>query len=506
MIYKNALVSVSNKEGLVECVRNLFELGTRIVSTGGTAEILKKAGIVVESVQSQTQFPEVMNGRVKTLHPHIHIPLLARLHHAEDEKELQKRNLQHFDLLICNLYPFDSMWGSVDEKDLPEFIDVGGPSMLRAGAKNFEKITVICNVEDYSLLKSRHKLSLEQRKKLAGKAFAHLSFYDHQISKYLKGNSFEKDHPTFSLGGKFFKSLRYGENPQQSSNWYSSSKIGLHEARVIQGKELSFNNILDIQSAVDVLREFTEPCFVGVKHNNPCGVACGDSLEEAVSKGMGSDPLSIFGGIVALNQKVTLLVAQELSRIFLECIVAPSFSDDALKEFSRKKSLRILSWENLLSTSSATCVHQVDGGFLVQEKDQIQMDWKHFKMQGEKPSPSLQKDLEMAWKVCAHLKSNAISLVSQKQTVGLGMGQVDRVHAVELACLRMNKYHPQIKTPVVMASDGFFPFSDALEKAYQNGIKWVIQPGGSIKDEEIFKKAQKLGVNMLCSHRRHFKH
>ena len=507
MIYKNALVSVSHKEGLVECVRFLFESGTRIVSTGGTAQVLEKAGIKTESVSQQTQFPEVMDGRVKTLHPHIHIPLLARLRNSQDEKELRSRNLEHFDLLICNLYPFDSVVASLSEKELIEFIDVGGPSLLRAGAKNFEKITVLCDPKDYSLLQSSQKPSVEVRKKLAGKVFSHLSVYDHSISKYLSGTSFENVHSTFSLGGRFFKSLRYGENPQQKAKWYhSSSEKGLHDASVIQGKELSFNNILDVQSAVNVLRDFSDACFVGVKHNNPCGVACAKSLEKAVQEGVKADPLSIFGGIVALNREVTLEVAKALSDIFLECIVAPSYSQEALDQFAQKKSLRVIAWKNILEHSHQFCVHQIDGGFLVQEKDRVQMDWENFEIRGEQASDVIRKDLEMAWKVCAHLKSNAIALVSNQKTVGLGMGQVDRVNAVELACLRMNQYHPQIKTPVVMASDGFFPFPDSIERAVKKGIKWVIQPGGSIKDKEIFKKAQELGLNMICTYRRHFKH
>ena len=495
-IYKNALISVSNKEGLIETAQFLFESGTRIVSTGGTAQALKKAGVEVHSVSSQTHFPEVMEGRVKTLHPLIFLPLLARLNHKKDEQELKARNLQHFDLLICNLYPFESVIHSLKEKELLEWIDVGGPSMLRAGAKNFEKITVLCDPKDYPLIQNGQPLSLEKKKELAGKVFFHLSTYDSTIAHYLG-----KPLDDFSLGGRFFKKLRYGENPQQTAVWYRLSSSGLHKAQLLQGKELSFNNILDIQSAVSVMRDLGDrPCFVGVKHNNPAGAAWADHLKQAIEKGLQADPLSIFGGVVALNKEVDEDMAQILNSIFLECIIAPSYSKKALSLFEKKKKLRLLAWKDMLSPGKqGFSVHTIDGGFLVQSEDFVQI-------QNYKTNTSIQQDLEMAWKVCAHLKSNAIALVSQGQTVGLGMGQVDRVTAVELACRRMEKHHPKLKEPVVMASDGFFPFPDSVELAAEKGIQWIIQPGGSVKDPQVLKKASELGVNMICTGKRHFKH
>lgn len=548
MNYKNALISVSNKEGLLDCAKRLSQSGTRIVSTGGTAQFLSKNAIPIVSVEEQTNFPEIMGGRVKTLHPHIFLPLLARSTHSQDEQELKKRHLQHFDLVICNLYPFDQIVKE-NEKEQIELIDVGGPSLLRASAKNFEKITVICDPKDYPLLEN--PLSVEQRKSLAVKTFYHLSLYDSKIAQYFQQSMYPrfrgddvcpKDDMTVQQSqpashcfapveagiqytpskdksshtespsryvkqGSFFKKLRYGENPQQSAYWYkNSNSSGLHQAEILQGKALSFNNILDIQSALNTLREFHEPAFVGVKHNNPCGVALANSLETAIQKGLKADPVSVFGGIVSLNKKVSLKSAAQLNSIFLECIVAPDYSDDALRLLSKKKNLRILKWPKLLDSFKENLIYTIDGGFIIQTSDQVHLEWKNFKLEGPEPTKEIKKDLEMAWKVCAHLKSNAISLVSQGQTVGLGMGQVDRVTSVHLAVQRMKKHHPHLSSPVVMASDGFFPFEDSVEKASAAGIQWIIQPGGSIRDDLILQKSRSLGLHMVLTGCRHFRH
>ncbi len=502
MNYKNALISVSNKEGLVDCVKKLSQSGTRIVSTGGTAQFLSKNKIPIVPVEEQTHFPEVMDGRVKTLHPHIFLPLLARLKNSQDEKELQKRNLKHFDLVICNLYPFDQIVKD-NEKEQIELIDVGGPSLLRASAKNFEKITVICNPKDYPLLEN--PLSIEQRKDLAVKVFYHLSLYDSKIAQYFQKS--KEDSFPYVKQGSFLKKLRYGENPSQKASWYKNpNSLGLHQADILQGKALSFNNILDIQSALNTLREFQEPAFVGVKHNNPCGVALADSLEMVIEKGLKADPLSIFGGIVSLNRKVSRESAVQLTSCFLECIVAPDYSEEALELLSKKKNLRLLKWPKLLDSFKEDLIYAVDGGFIVQNSDQVHIEWENFKLEGQKPKAEIKKDLEMAWKVCAHLKSNAISLVSRGQTVGLGMGQVDRVTAVNLAIERMKKYHPHISSPIVMASDGFFPFEDSIEQAASEGIQWIIQPGGSIRDTSVIQKARSLGLHMVLTGCRHFRH
>ncbi len=502
-MYKNALISVFDKEGLVECVKSLQKLGTRIVSTGGTAQLLSEHGIPVVNITDQTQFPEVMDGRVKTLHPHVFLPLLARKDHKKDEQELNSRKLEHFDLVICNLYPFDRVTKD-QEKEQIELIDVGGPSMLRASAKNFEKITVICDPKDYNLLNQK-EITVNQRRKLASKVFDHLSRYDACIANYLKRSS--NASSDYEIRGQFFKSLRYGENPQQKSSWYSiPSQKGLHDVQVLHGKELSFNNILDLQAAVSTLREFSTPCFVGIKHNNPCGVACASNMGEAVRKGLKADPMSIFGGIVAVNRKMDQAEAEQLHPLFLECIIAPDYSKEALSLLSTKKNLRLLLWENILKRPIQSEMHKVDGGFLIQDEDQVKLDWSQVIVDGKKPSDSIRQDLEMAWKVCAHLKSNAVSLVSGQQTVGLGMGQVDRVTAVDLAIQRMKKYHPSLSSSVVMASDGFFPFEDSIVRAGEEGIQWIIQPGGSVKDKIVIQKAKELGMNIIRTGCRHFKH
>ena len=537
MSYKNALISVSNKEGLLDCAKKLSRSGTRIVSTGGTAQFLSKNGIPTALVEEQTNFPEVMDGRVKTLHPHIFLPLLARLKNSQDEKELKQRNLDPFDLVIYNLYPFDSVMKD-NEKEQIELIDIGGPSLLRASAKNFEKITVICDPKDYSLLESPS--SIEKRKGLAVKVFYHLSLYDEKIAQYFqktmdsrfRGNddvqggndnvqggnddvqggnddvqSKKEGSSSYVKQGSFFKKLRYGENPNQKASWYKSPhSSGLHQADILQGKALSFNNILDIQSALNTLREFQEPAFVGVKHNNPCGAALAGSLETAIQKGLKADPLSIFGGIVSLNRKVSLPSAVQLNSCFLECIIAPDYSEEALELFSKKKNLRLLKWPKLLDSFKEDLIYAIDGGFIVQDSDQVRMEWNSFKIEGQKPTEEIKKDLEIAWKICAHLKSNAVSLVSQGQTVGLGMGQVDRVTAVNLALERMKKHHPHLSSPIVMASDGFFPFEDSIEQAASQGIQWIIQPGGSRRDPSILQKARSLGLHIVLTGCRHFRH
>ena len=503
--YKNALVSVSDKTGVAAAVRGLAEGGARVVSTGGTARFLKEQNLPVVLVEEQTSFPEVLGGRVKTLHPHIFLPLLARLSSAEDAEELKKRNLEPFDVLICNLYPFESALEK-NEKNQIEWVDVGGPSMLRAAAKNFETITVICDPKDYSFLEK--PASLEERKFLAGKVFSYLSAYDAMIADWLSaGKNFEQN---YTLSGSFFKKLRYGENPRQKSAWYrlAGKKRGLERAKVFQGKELSFNNLRDIQAGVDVSREFSStPCFVGIKHTNPCGTAIGETLFSAVKKGIQADPVSIFGGIVVLNRRVCLESAKQLSSLFLECITAPSFEPSALDFLSKKKNLRVLAWDFFLEQGKNDwSVYNLDGGFLIQDRDEVLINWDEYKIYGSQPSEEIKKDLETAWRVSAHLKSNAVCLVSGGQTVGMGMGQVDRVSAVEQAFQRMKKNHKNIKTPVVMASDGFFPFSDSIERAALEGVRWVIQPGGSIRDQQIIEKAARLEVSLVLTGRRHFKH
>ncbi|MGZ3723008.1 MAG: bifunctional phosphoribosylaminoimidazolecarboxamide formyltransferase/IMP cyclohydrolase, partial [Bdellovibrionales bacterium] len=441
--FKNALVSVSDKAGLVEFLKPLYDGGLRIVSTGGTAKTLRDAGMNVIDVSEQTGFPECMDGRVKTLHPRIHMALLSRKDNHEDDRLLAEEDLEPFDLVIVNLYPFEAALKKKSSKaDLIENIDIGGPSLLRGSAKNFERMTVLVDPEDYKRLAAMKEVTLEERQRLAAKAFVHVSSYDAMISQALApGELF----PQFSLGGNVVQELRYGENPHQKARWYQrrGAMTGWHEAKILQGKELSYNNLLDLESALGLAREFDAPCAVAVKHNNPCGAACGATLDEAVEKCLQSDPVSVFGGIIAVNQEVTAAAAESLGKIFLECVVAPKFSAEALQVFAKKKNLRLLEWESLGLRDDFLKIQTIQGGFLVQQAERVNLWSSDWKIIGEQPSPEIRADLSFAWAAVAHLKSNAIGIVAGKQTLGLGMGQVNRVDAVELAISRMRKFHPQ---------------------------------------------------------------
>jgi len=505
--FKNVLVSVSDKTGLVEFLKPLHKEGTRIVSTGGTAKVLREAGCKVVDVSDQTGFPECMDGRVKTLHPRVHMALLARVGNEEDAKLLKQEEIEPFDLVIVNLYPFEQALATkAEQAELIENIDIGGPSMIRAAAKNFEQVAVVVDPADYVELSTGPALTKEQKLRLSAKAFAHCASYDAMISQTLGvGEAF----PNFGLGGTRLQELRYGENPHQKAFWYKrrGAQVGWQDAKILQGKELSYNNLLDLESALGLLREFDHPSAVAVKHNNPCGAASSDQLEDAVIKCLESDPVSVFGGIVAVNQEVSRNAAEALNKIFLECIVAPQFSKEALEVFSKKKNLRLLEWKELGIRDEFWKLTTIQGGFLVQEPDRVRLWNPDWKILGDHPTPQIRADLSFAWATCAHLKSNAIAIAGQQQSYGLGMGQVNRVDSVELAIQRMNKFHPQAKTSTpVLASDAFFPFADSIELIANAGIRWVIQPGGSMRDEEVFAKAKELGVNMVLTGQRHFRH
>jgi phosphoribosylaminoimidazolecarboxamide formyltransferase / IMP cyclohydrolase len=505
MKFKNALVSVSDKTGLVDFLKPLYQQGMRIVSTGGTAKTLRDAGMQVTDVSEQTGFPECMDGRVKTLHPRIHMALLSRQGNAEDDRLLAEEDLAPFDLVIVNLYPFEEALRKKSSKaDLIENIDIGGPSLLRGSAKNFERMTVVVDPGDYKSLAEMKTVSIEERQRLAAKAFVHVSSYDAMISQSLApGELF----PQFSMGGNLVQELRYGENPHQKARWYQrrGAMTGWHEAKILQGKELSYNNLLDLEAALGLTREFEWPSAVAVKHGNPCGAASGATLEEAVTKCPASDPVGVFGGIVAVNGEISGESAESLGKIFLECVVAPKFSSAALEVFAKKKNLRLLEWSGLNTRDDFWKVQSLQGGFLVQQADRVQLWNSEWKILGETPSPAIRADLSFAWAACAHLKSNAIAIAHGKQTLGLGMGQVNRVDSVELAIARMRKFHPGIST-AVLASDAFFPFSDSIDLIHQGGIRWVIQPGGSVRDEEVFARAKELGVTLVLTGQRHFRH
>ena len=504
-MYRRALISVSDKTGLEKFLKPLVRQGLDLVSTGGTGEFLKTKGFKVRDVEDLTGFPEVLSGRVKTLHPHVHMALLARQWIEADQKVLKQYGITPFDLVVGNLYPFEEQGKDLEDKELVEWIDVGGPSFLRAAAKNYFSITTVCSPEDYNAVQKG--TDLKQRKQLAAKVFERLSRYDSYIAHKLKEGDI-KNIKRISFAGNFFKELRYGENPHQQAVWYKEATRGLHEAEILQGKALSYNNLLDFCAAVFTVRDFAEPCAVAVKHNNPCGVAVADNISLAVEKTLNADPLSVFGGLLAFNRPLDLSSAEKLVDIFLEGLIAPDFSIEALDILKRKKNLRVLKWPEMLSLHiSSISIREVIGGFLVQTKDQVKQAWsKDWKIVGNFPSKEVKRDLLFAWKICTHLKSNAVAIAKQGQSLGLGMGQVSRVDAVRLALDRIKKLHPLQKGDLILASDAFFPFSDSIELAKKGGVSWIIQPGGSIKDEQIFEKTLELGVNMVLTGQRHFKH
>lgn len=503
-MFKNALISVSDKAGLIEFLAPYVKSGMRIVSTGGTAQHLKAAGYSVIDISEQTKFPEVMGGRVKTLHPNVHMALLSRPGVAEDSELLKKFDLEAFDLLICNLYPFEqSVLDGVTGDALVEKIDIGGPSMLRGAAKNFARMTVLCDPKDYKWVSEKDKIELQDRKQLAAKVFAHTAAYDSLVSQKL-GAGFSEE---FTRAGREHARLRYGENPDQQAKWYRNlaNNSGLHSAEVLQGKELSYNNILDLDAASMLVADFESPSCVAVKHNNPCGVASDETLPIAVEKALKADPISVFGGIIAVNRELDADSAKLLSEIFLECIVAPSFSEGALSILKAKKNLRLLRWASMMEASRKFDFRNVSGGFLMQDRDQLGSNPADWRFLGEQPSSSVLKDLVFAEKVCASLKSNSIALVQGLQTRGLGMGQVNRVEAVRHSIERAQLHHPKT-TDLILASDAFFPFADSIQLAAEAGVRWVLQPGGSVKDEEVQAMAKKLKINMILTGKRHFRH
>ncbi len=502
-MFKNALVSVSDKTGLEDFLRPFAENGMRIVSSGGTAKYLEERGFKVTKVSEQTQFPEVMGGRVKTLHPHIHMPLLQRADVPEDQEILKQYDLQAFDLVVVNLYPFkEGLRSNRDEKSMVELIDIGGPTLLRASAKNFSSVAVVCDPTDYHWVQAEDSISIKKRKQLAGKVFRHVSDYDHHIANFLEGED------QSGVMGTLHKTLRYGENPVQKAWWYQSQPTGIHQAEILQGKELSYNNLLDLDAAITTLRLFNDgPAVISVKHNNPCGVATAISIEEALKKSLAADPVSVFGGIIALNKTVNLQCAQQLTALFLECVVAPAIDEEARQHLATKKNLRVLTWPQIVDASlqNEDLFRSITGGYLRQTQDQVRTDIQDWKLVAGDLSQEDWHGLQFSWRVCSALKSNAIAVTSQFQSLGLGMGQVNRVDAVEQAFARAEKFHPNEATKY-LASDAFFPFPDSIEMAAQYGAKAIVQPGGSIKDDAVIAEAKKLNIPMVFTGARHFRH
>ena len=514
-----ALISVSDKTGVVEFARELVALGWEILSTSGTMKLLREAGLPVTSVSDVTGFPEICDGRVKTLHPKIHGALLARRDIPEHMKALKDNEIETIDLVCVNLYPFRETIAKPDVtmEDAVEHIDIGGPSMLRSAAKNWESVTVVCNPSDYSTIISEIKTTgnttRETRLALSAKAYTHTAEYDMAIATYMRAQS--------GLNEKLFleydlkQSLRYGENPHQQAKFYSSAEaepFSLATAEQLGGKELSYNNIQDANATLNIAREFDEPFCVGVKHMNPCGSAVGKTIAEAWRKAYEADKTSIFGGIVAANREIDLETAQMLKPIFLEIVMAPSFAPDALELLQTKKNLRILKVDMTRDDKVRSQYVSMNGGMLVQDRDSSIVPVSAGQcVTKAKPTESQLADLDFAWKIVKHVKSNAIVVAKDGMTYGVGAGQMNRVGSAEIALKQaaatLKEEGRDINAEgLVLASDGFFPFNDVVALAAEYGIKAIVQPGGSIRDEDSVKLANEKGITMLFTGERHFKH
>lgn len=514
-----ALISVSDKTGVVEFARELVALGWEILSTSGTMKLLREAGLPVTSVSDVTGFPEICDGRVKTLHPKIHGALLARRDIPEHMKALKDNEIETIDLVCVNLYPFRETIAKPDVtmEDAVEHIDIGGPSMLRSAAKNWESVTVVCNPSDYATILSEIKATgnttRETRLALSAKAYTHTAEYDMAIATYMRAQA--------GLNEKLFleydlrQSLRYGENPHQQAKFYSSAEVepfSLATAVQLGGKELSYNNIQDANATLNIAREFDEPFCVGVKHMNPCGSAVGKTIAEAWRKAYEADKTSIFGGIVAANREIDLETAQMLKPIFLEIVMAPSFAPDALELLQTKKNLRILKVDMSEDSKVRSQYVSMNGGMLVQDRDSSIVPVSASQCVTEaKPTEAQLADLEFAWKIVKHVKSNAIVVAKDGMTYGVGAGQMNRVGSAEIALKQaaatLKEEGRDINAEgLVLASDGFFPFNDVVALAAEYGIKAIVQPGGSIRDEDSVKLADEKGITMLFTGERHFKH
>ena len=514
-----ALISVSDKTGVVEFAKGLVALGWEILSTSGTMKLLKESGVPVTSVSDVTGFPEICDGRVKTLHPKIHGALLARRDIPEHMKELKDNDIDTIDLVCVNLYPFRETIAKPDVtmEDAVEHIDIGGPSMLRSAAKNWESVTVVCNPADYETILSEIKAdgntTRETRLKLSAKAYTHTAEYDMAISTYMRAQA--------GLPEKLFleydlkQELRYGENPHQEAKFFASTvkePFSLATAEQLNGKELSYNNIQDANATLNIAREFDEPFCVGVKHMNPCGSATGKTIAEAWKKAYEADKTSIFGGIVAANREIDLETAQMLKPIFLEIVMAPSFAPDALELLCTKKNLRVLKVDMSKDNTVRKQYVSMNGGMLVQDRDINTKPVSAEQCVTEaKPTAEQLAELEFAWKIVKHVKSNAIVVAKNGMTYGVGAGQMNRIGSAEIALKQaqatLKEEGKDIMTEgLVLASDGFFPFNDCVALAAEYGIKAIVQPGGSIRDEDSVKLADEKGITMLFTGERHFKH
>ncbi len=516
-----ALISVSDKTGITEFAKRLDKMGIEIISTGGTHKTLEKAGIKVTGISEVTGFPECLDGRVKTLHPKIHAGLLAVRNNPEHMKQLQDLGIQTIDLLVVNLYPFKQtiQKENVERQEAIENIDIGGPTMLRAAAKNYQDVAVIVDPSDYEKvvkdLEEKKEVSEETKFYLCGKVFEHTAHYDTLIASYLKKERNDNSLPeTISMTYEKVQEMRYGENPHQKAAFYREAVGGkglLSSAVQLHGKELSFNNINDTNGALELLKEFEEPAVVACKHANPCGVGIADNIYDAYMKAFKADPTSIFGGITVFNREVDEKTAEEINKIFIEIVVAPSYSQKALEILKSKKNIRVLLIENILQKQDENSydLKKVAGGILVQTIDSklIQENEELKTITKKQPTEQEMNDLIMAWKIVKHTKSNAIAIVKNGQSIGIGPGQVNRIWACRQAIEHAVEFLGEDSLKgASMASDAFFPFPDCVEEAAKAGITAIIQPGGSVNDELSVNACNENNISMVFTGMRHFKH
>lgn len=515
-----ALISVSDKTGIVDVAKQLVELGVEIISTGGTYQKLKEENVPAIEISDITGFPECLDGRVKTLHPNVHAGLLAMRSNPEHMKQLKELNIDTIDFVFVNLYPFKEtiLKDDVTRAEAVENIDIGGPTMLRAAAKNYQDVAVVVDPADYDKvlteLKEEGEVSLDTKFYLMQKVFAHTSNYDTMIANYLKKERGDDSLPeTLTMTFEKVQDMRYGENPHQKAAFYreiGKKQGSLVDAVQLNGKELSFNNINDTNGALELLKEFTEPTVVACKHGNPCGVGSAENIMDAWTKAFEADKTSIFGGIVVINRPVTLELATELKKIFLEVIVAPEYDPEGLALLQQKKNVRVLQLKDISvpQPKDALDLKKVNGGLIVQGIDSELLVEEDLKVVTEvQPSQEQMEDLRFAWKVVKYTKSNGIALAKNKQTIGIGPGQVNRIwatkqcfeHAAELIS-------EDAAQGAVLASDAFFPFDDCVEAAHQAGIKAIIQPGGSVRDQDSIDKCNEYGIAMVFTGMRHFRH
>lgn len=517
---KRALISVSDKTGIIEFAKDLERLGIEIISTGGTHKALNDAGIKVIGISDVTEFPECLDGRVKTLHPSIHAGILAIRGNEEHMKQIEKLKIDTIDIVVVNLYPFKQtiLKDGVEREQAIENIDIGGPTMIRAAAKNYQDVAVIIDPSDYSKVITEIEQSGEVTKEtkfyLSAKVFQHTAHYDNLIANYMmKEAGFKLFPETLSLTYEKVQEMRYGENPHQKAAFYKevgNTKGLLTDAIQLHGKELSFNNINDTNGALELLKEFTEPTVVACKHANPCGVGSAETIFEAYLKAYHSDPVSIFGGIIVANREIDKATSEEINKIFVEIVLAPAFSEEAIEILSQKKNIRLLKLESieLKQPKGSLDMKKVSGGLLIQEIDNELYNEEDLRfVTKRKPTEKEMEDLKFAWKMVKYTKSNGIAIGKNKQSIGIGPGQVNRIWACTQAIEHGTKHlGAETVKGAALASDAYFPFPDCAEECVKAGITAIIQPGGSINDQLSIDVCDKNGIAMVFTEMRHFRH